>query len=74
MSEKSSQIFLERANEGALPIQTTRRTLLKGVIGILGAFGLGGLFYGMYRFLSPGAGGGTPVEVPLSEIPAGGAQ
>ena len=73
MSEKSSQIVPERANEGALPIQTTRRTLLKGVIGILGAFGLGGIFYGMYRFLAPGAGGGTPVEISLSEIPTGGA-
>ncbi len=74
MSEKSSQIVPESANEGALPIQITRRALLKGVIGILGAFGLGGLFYGMYRFLSPGSGGGTPVEISLSEIPAGGAQ
>ncbi len=73
MSEKSSPIVRERAKEGVLPTQITRRALLKGVIGILGAFGLGGLFYGMYRYLSPG-GGETPVEVSLNEIPVGGAQ
>jgi cytochrome b6-f complex iron-sulfur subunit len=74
MSEKSSQTAPAMANEGALPIQVTRRTLLKGVIGILGAFGLGGLFYGVYRFLSPEAGGGAPMEISLSEIPSGGTQ
>lgn len=58
--------------EEPLAIPTTRRGLLKGVLGILGAFGLGSLFYGMYQFLSPGAGGAPPVEIPLSEIPEGG--
>ncbi len=74
MSEKSAQTVPESANEGVLPIQITRRALLKGVIGVLGALGLGGLFYGVYRFLSPGAGGGTPVEISMSEIPAGATQ
>jgi len=73
MSEKISQTIPQGTREGTLPIQLSRRALLKGVIGLLGAFGLGGLFYGMYRFLSPGAGG-SPVEISLNEIPFGGTQ
>jgi len=46
--------------------------VLKGVLGALGAFGLGSFLYGIYRFLAPGAGGSEPVEIALSEISAGG--
>jgi len=70
--EEPSRTAPEKSNEGVFPIQIARRALLKGVIGILGALGLGGIFYGVYRFLSPGAG--SPAEVPLSEIPSGGVQ
>jgi cytochrome b6-f complex iron-sulfur subunit len=72
ISEKSPRPVLEKTGEEALPGQATRRSLLKGVLGILGAFGLGAVFYGMYRYLSPGAAGANPVEVTLAEIPEGG--
>jgi cytochrome b6-f complex iron-sulfur subunit len=72
MSREAPQTVTNRGGEEALSIPATRRGLLKGVLGILGALGLGSLLYGMYQFLSPGAGGATPVEIPLSEIPEGG--
>ena len=71
MSKEPAQAFSEKFNEETPHIRITRRGLLKGLLGILGAFGLGNLFYGIYRFISPGAEGGPPAEIPLSEIPAG---
>ena len=53
-----------------LPV--TRRKVVKGLLGFLGAIGLGNILYGMSRFWAPGAGGQTPVEIALSEIPEGG--
>ena len=53
-------------------IQTDRRTVLKGFLRFLGAFGLGSLLYGAYRFLAPGAGAEASVELSLTEIPSGG--
>ena len=74
MSEPSAQITPGEKVAGlSLPMQSTRRGLLKGVLGGIGAFGLGSIVYAVYRFLAPGAGGGTPVEITLSEISAGGA-
>ena len=35
MSENSPQTVPENPNEGVLPIQITRRAILKGVIGVL---------------------------------------
>jgi cytochrome b6-f complex iron-sulfur subunit len=63
---------------GASPLGTsgglsiTRRKVLQGFLGLLGAFGLGNIVYGIYRFWSPGAGGQGAMEVALSEIPEGG--
>ena len=62
----------EKSGESTPSTQTTRRALLKGVCGALSALGIGFLAYGGYRFLAPGAGGGAPVEIPVSEISAGG--
>jgi cytochrome b6-f complex iron-sulfur subunit len=73
MSEQSAHITPgEQSGESSPSTQTTRRELLKGVCGALGALGIGFLAYGGYRFLAPGAGGGEPVEIPVSEISAGG--
>ena len=74
MSEPSAQIVAgEKSGESTAPAETTRRALLKGVCGALSALGFGFLAYGGYRFLAPGAAGGEPVEIPVSEISAGGA-
>lgn len=48
-----------------------RRKLLKGILGLLGALGLGSLFYSGYKFLDPEAIGPREIVVPLKEIPAG---
>jgi len=73
MVEQTAQVTpSKKRGEMTLPVQTTRRGLLKGVLGALSAFGLGSFLYGIYRFLAPGAGGGEPVEIALSEISAGG--
>lgn len=48
-----------------------RRKLLKGILGFLGALGLGSLFYSGYKFLDPEASGRRQIEVPLKEIPVG---
>jgi cytochrome b6-f complex iron-sulfur subunit len=73
MSEQSAQIGRGGKAAGAsLQVQVTRRGLLKGVLGAIGAFGLGSVMYAFYRFLAPGAGGGAPVEIPLDEISSGG--
>ncbi len=50
----------------------TRRAVVKGVMGLTTALGLGGLFYGLYRFLAPDGGAATAVEIPLADIPLGG--
>ncbi len=50
---------------------TTRRGILKGLYGLLVAVGLGGFFYGLYRFLAPGGGAASSLEVPLPEISGG---
>ena len=50
----------------------TRRKVLKGVLGLLGAIGLGNVLYGLARFWAPGAGGQAAVEMALNEIPEGG--
>jgi cytochrome b6-f complex iron-sulfur subunit len=73
MSEQSAQTTPdEKARAFNLPVQATRRGVLKGVLGALSAFGLGSFLYGIYRFLAPGAGGSEPVEIALSEISVGG--
>jgi len=48
-----------------------RRKLLKGIIGFLGALGLGSLFYSGYKFLAPEASGPREIEIPFKEIPVG---
>lgn len=50
----------------------TRRKVLQGILGLLGAIGLGNVLYGLARFWAPGAGGQAAVEMALSEIPEGG--
>ncbi len=73
MSEPSAQITSGEKTCGlSLPVQATRRGILKGVLGAISVFGLGSILYAAYRFLAPSAGGGAPVEVGLSEISAGG--
>jgi cytochrome b6-f complex iron-sulfur subunit len=73
MSEQSAQVSPGKKAAGvSLPVQATRRGLLKGVLGAISAFGLGSVIYAFYRFLAPGAGGGAPVEIPVDEISSGG--
>jgi len=59
-------------DRGSLDFIATRRGLFKGLYGLFLAGGLGGLLYGLYRFLAPGGGAAPAVEIPLSEITAGG--
>ncbi len=73
MSVELKQGAAEKRQEMVSDFQATRRCLLKGLFGFVGALGLGGLIYGAYRFLAPGAGAYASVEIPLSDIPAGGA-
>ncbi len=73
MSEESGQPLSTETLHVASDILTTRRTLLKGLLGLVGALGLGGLIYGTYRFLAPSAGADASVEISLSDIPMGGA-
>ncbi len=49
----------------------TRRGLLKALYALFAAAGLGSLGYGIHRFLAPGAGGGSSVEIPLADIRPG---
>ena len=64
--------------KSAAPLETTpglsvaRRKVLKGILGLLGAIGLGNVLYGLARFYAPGAGGQAAVSIPLNEIPEGG--
>jgi cytochrome b6-f complex iron-sulfur subunit len=55
-----------------LNFMTARRGVLKGVYAFFLASGLGGVLYGLYRFLAPGGGTSPPLEIRLSEIPRGG--
>lgn len=73
MSEQSAQITPGEKTGGlSLPMQSTRRGLLKGVLGAISAFGMGSILYALYRFLAPGGGGGVPVEISFGDIPVGG--
>ena len=67
ISQKSETV----ANESN-PLIVTRRGVLKGIYGLLVTCGLGGLLYGLYRFMAPGGGAAAPVEIPLSAVPVGG--
>ena len=51
------------------PILTTRRKVLKVLLTFLGAFGLGGILYGIYGYLARGEGTVSPVEISLSDLP-----
>jgi cytochrome b6-f complex iron-sulfur subunit len=64
----------EREKNPGLPpgFPATRRVILKGLLGFVGAIGLGSLFYGVYRFLAPNAGASAPVEFSLSDLSPGG--
>jgi cytochrome b6-f complex iron-sulfur subunit len=73
MSEELKQGAPEKREESISDFQATRRGLLRGFLGSIGALGLGGVIYGAYRFLAPGAGACAPVEISLNDIPAGGA-
>jgi cytochrome b6-f complex iron-sulfur subunit len=72
MSEVTTQ------TKSAAPLETTpgfsvaRRKVLKGILGLLGAIGLGNVLYGLARFYAPGAGGQAAVSISLNEIPEGG--
>ena len=66
MNEKEK--IIERPNEDPI----SRRALLKGLLGFVGAFGLGSLFYASYRFLAPSAGARAAVELSLVDIAPGG--
>ncbi len=72
MAEPNTQFKILPMAEENPKFMTTRRGVLKGIYGTLRAFGLGGIFYGLYRFLSPGGGAAAPVEIPLSVLPVGG--
>jgi cytochrome b6-f complex iron-sulfur subunit len=51
------------------PNLTSRRNVLKGLLTSLGAFGLGGILYGIYGYLARGEGAASPVEILLSDLP-----
>ncbi len=57
--------------ENSSEILATRRGLLKGLLAVLGAFGLGSILYGLYGFLARGEGSYSPVEISLNKIPLG---
>jgi cytochrome b6-f complex iron-sulfur subunit len=73
MSQESIPVIADKASELSSSRLLTRRVLLKGILGALTASGLGSFLYGIYRFLTPGAGRGEPAEIALSDIPEGGA-
>ena len=72
MSEGTASRTASKVGETIQLFQETRRGILKGILGFLGALGIGSLLYGASRYLAPGAGGETSKEVALSEIPLGG--
>ena len=71
-SAKASEKTPDRVNRETLDFIPTRRGLLKGLYSSFLAAGLGGLIYGLYRFLAPGGGAPAAAEIPLSEIAARG--
>ncbi len=73
MNEEQEHGAPEKRDETISDFQTTRRGLLRGFLGSIGAVGLGGVIYGAYRFLAPSAGSCASVEIALNDIPAGGA-
>jgi cytochrome b6-f complex iron-sulfur subunit len=73
MSEESGQTLPAETLYVASDILTTRRILLKGLLSLVGGLSLGGLIYGIYRFLAPRAGADASVEISLRDIPLGGA-
>ena len=73
MSEGSGHTFSTETVHAASGIPTNRRTLLKGLLGFVGALGLGGMIYGICRYLAPSAGADASVEISLSDIPTGNA-
>ena len=72
MSERTTIPIAPAPGESNRAFQETRRGVLKAILGFLGVLGIGSLFYGASRYLAPGAGGETALEVPLGEIPVGG--
>jgi cytochrome b6-f complex iron-sulfur subunit len=75
MSELSAPVQAKKqmpdAQSPGTSLLATRRGLLKALYALFAAAGLGSVGYGLHRFLSPG-GAGSPVEIPISEIQAGG--
>ena len=61
----------EKGRQAASDFQAARRGLLKGLFVFVGAVGLGGSVYGIYRFLAPNAGAYASVEIALNEVSAG---
>jgi len=72
MSEATTHSDRVRPVETGAGVSVTRRRVLKGLLGLLGAIGLGNMIYAISRFWAPGAGGQSAVEIALSEIPEGG--
>jgi len=73
MSDATTQKQVTSSLETAPAFLVTRRKVLKGFFGLLAAVGLGNIVYALGKFWTPGAGGESAVEIPLSEIPEGGA-
>jgi cytochrome b6-f complex iron-sulfur subunit len=72
MSEVTTQTKSTAPLETTPGLSVARRKVLKGILGLLGAIGLGNVLYGLARFHAPGAGGQAAVSIPLNEIPEGG--
>jgi cytochrome b6-f complex iron-sulfur subunit len=73
MSEEPERNGLEKDPALTSEPQASRRTVLKGLFSFVGALSLGGLSYGIYRFLAPGAGASAPIEIPLHDLLPGAA-
>ena len=71
MNEKLKKSVPEKEREATSDFQDARRGLLKGLFAFVGAIGLTGSVYGIYRFLAPNAGAYTSIEIPLNEVSAG---
>jgi cytochrome b6-f complex iron-sulfur subunit len=71
MSETTTHTNPAGSVETAPGLPVTRRKVLQGIFGLLGAIGLGNILYGLSRFYGPGAGGQAAVEMALNEIPEG---
>ncbi len=73
MSDTTTQKQVSSSLEMAPAFGVTRRKVLKGFLALLAAIGLGNVVYALYRFWTPGEGAEAAVEIPLGEIPEGGA-